>query len=237
MTRRERAQRGDGGRLGLGDSRRRPTPRPRPPSGRASSSNVPSRMCAPGGSAAGVDLGHPRPRTIGSRPSIAVREIVVSARRAEPSERPERGRPHGRRRRPSALPALRPRPPGGPPSPPHDGGRYAPESRPESDIAHLRSSRSRIGPMTHAVDDSAKVRAPVSHMVSYRGTDGKQSYHQVDELGRRDAVCRASAQCRIGRCVLGIFKLEELSFEYRPYYRVELAAALPPPHQRPAPIG
>jgi hypothetical protein len=70
-------------------------------------------------------------------------------------------------------------------------------------------------------------------MVSYRSSDGKQSYHQTDELS--DAMqyvehLRNADGVEHAR----IFKLEELSFEYRPYYRVELATALPPP---PAPVG
>jgi hypothetical protein len=65
-------------------------------------------------------------------------------------------------------------------------------------------------------------------MVSYRSSDGKQSYHQTDELS--DAMqfvehLRNAESVEHAR----IFKLEELSFEYRPYYRVELAATLPPP--------
>ena len=65
-------------------------------------------------------------------------------------------------------------------------------------------------------------------MVSYRSSDGKQSYHQTDELS--DAMqfvehLRNAESVEHAR----IFKLEELSFEYRPYYRVELATALPPP--------
>lgn len=65
-------------------------------------------------------------------------------------------------------------------------------------------------------------------MVSYRSADGKQSYHQVDELS--DAM-QFVEHLRNAEAVDGarIFKLEELSFEYRPYYRVELATALPPP--------
>jgi len=65
-------------------------------------------------------------------------------------------------------------------------------------------------------------------MVSYRSADGKQSYHQVDELS--DAM-QFVEHLRNAEAVDGarIFKLEELSFEYRPYYRVELASALPPP--------
>ena len=65
-------------------------------------------------------------------------------------------------------------------------------------------------------------------MVSYRSSDGKQSYHQTDELS--DAMqyvehLRNAEGVEHAR----IFKMEELSFEYRPYYRVELASALPPP--------
>jgi hypothetical protein len=65
-------------------------------------------------------------------------------------------------------------------------------------------------------------------MVSYRSSDGKQSYHQTDELS--DAMqyvehLRNAEGVEHAR----IFKLEELSFEYRPYYRVELASVLPPP--------
>jgi hypothetical protein len=65
-------------------------------------------------------------------------------------------------------------------------------------------------------------------MVSYRSSDGKQSYHQTDELG--DAMqyvehLRNAEGVEHAR----IFKMEELSFEYRPYYRVELATAPPPP--------
>ena len=65
-------------------------------------------------------------------------------------------------------------------------------------------------------------------MVSYRSSDGKQSYHQTDELS--DAL-QFVEHLRNAEAVehARIFKLEELTFEYRPYYRVELATALPPP--------
>jgi hypothetical protein len=65
-------------------------------------------------------------------------------------------------------------------------------------------------------------------MVSYRNPDGKQSYHQTDELS--DAL-QYVEHLRNAEAVehARIFKMEELSFEYRPYYRVELATALPPP--------
>ena len=70
-------------------------------------------------------------------------------------------------------------------------------------------------------------------MVSYRSPDGKQSYHQTDELS--DAMqfvehLRNAESVEHAR----IFKLEELSFEYRPYYRVELASTLPSPPAAPS---
>lgn len=61
-------------------------------------------------------------------------------------------------------------------------------------------------------------------MVSYRSSDGKQSYHQTDELSE---AMQFVEHLRNAESVehARIFKLEELSFEYRPYYRVELATA------------
>ena len=68
----------------------------------------------------------------------------------------------------------------------------------------------------------------MSHLVSYRDSEGKRSYHETDELN--DAVSfvehlrndEAVADARI-------FKMDELSFEFRPYFRVEIAGAMPPP--------
>ena len=81
---------------------------------------------------------------------------------------------------------------------------------------------------SRGLEASSESEPPVSHMVSYRSSDGKQSYHQTDELS--DAMqyvehLRNAEGVEHAR----IFKLEELSFEYRPYYRVELASVLPPP--------
>ena len=81
---------------------------------------------------------------------------------------------------------------------------------------------------SRGLEDSEESEPPVSHMVSYRSPDGKQSYHQTDELA--DAM-QFVEHLRNAEAVehARIFKLEELSFEYRPYYRVELATTLPPP--------
>jgi hypothetical protein len=64
-------------------------------------------------------------------------------------------------------------------------------------------------------------------MVSYRGQDGKQSYHQADELS--DAI-QFVEHLRNDEAVdhARIFKMEELNFEFRPYYRVELATSAGP---------
>jgi hypothetical protein len=66
----------------------------------------------------------------------------------------------------------------------------------------------------------------VSHMVIYRGTDGKPGYHQTDDI--HDAVSFVE-QLRNDNGVehARIFRLEEVSFEYRPYFRVELKAGDP----------
>jgi hypothetical protein len=65
-------------------------------------------------------------------------------------------------------------------------------------------------------------------MVIYRGADGKPGYHQTDDI--HDAVGFVE-QMRNEEGVehARIFRLEEVVFEYRPYYRVELAGAAPQP--------
>ena len=64
----------------------------------------------------------------------------------------------------------------------------------------------------------------MSHMVIYRGTDGKPGYHQTDDI--HDAVGYVE-ELRNDQGVdhARIFRLEEVTFEYKPYYRVELATA------------
>lgn len=65
----------------------------------------------------------------------------------------------------------------------------------------------------------------MSHMVIYRGNDGKPGYHQTDDI--HDAVGFVE-QMRNEEGVehARIFRLEEVVFEYRPYYRVQLADSL-----------
>ncbi len=61
-------------------------------------------------------------------------------------------------------------------------------------------------------------------MVIYRGPDGKPGYHQTDDI--HDAVGFVE-QLRNDQGVehARIFRLEEVGFEYRPYFRVELTGA------------
>lgn len=64
----------------------------------------------------------------------------------------------------------------------------------------------------------------MSHMVIYRGTDGSPGYHQADEV--HDAVAFVE-QLRNDQGVkeAKIFRMEEVTFEYRPYFRVELVSS------------
>ncbi len=62
----------------------------------------------------------------------------------------------------------------------------------------------------------------MSHMVIYRGADGKPGYHQTEEI--HDAVAfveelRNSQGVEEAR----IFRMEEVRFEYQPYFRVQIA--------------
>jgi len=59
-------------------------------------------------------------------------------------------------------------------------------------------------------------------MVIYRGADGKPGYHQTDDI--HDAVMYVES-LRNDKEVdhARIFRLEEVTFEYKPYYRVELS--------------
>lgn len=64
----------------------------------------------------------------------------------------------------------------------------------------------------------------MSHMVIYRGPDGKPGYQQAEDI--HDAVTFVE-QMRNEEGVeqARIFRLEEVVFEYRPYYRVELSGS------------
>ncbi len=65
----------------------------------------------------------------------------------------------------------------------------------------------------------------MSHMVIYRGSDGKPGYHQTDDI--HDAVGFVeSMRNEQGVEHARIFRLEEVVFQYRPYFRVELADSL-----------
>lgn len=65
----------------------------------------------------------------------------------------------------------------------------------------------------------------MSHMVIYRGSDGKPGYHQTDDI--HDAVGFVeSMRNEQGVEHARIFRLEEVVFQYKPYYRVELADSL-----------
>jgi hypothetical protein len=61
-------------------------------------------------------------------------------------------------------------------------------------------------------------------MVIYRGADGKPGYQQAEDI--HDAVTFVE-QMRNGEGVeqARIFRLEEVVFDYKPYYRVELAGS------------
>ena len=68
----------------------------------------------------------------------------------------------------------------------------------------------------------------MSHMVIFRSAEGKAGYHQAD--GLEDATrfverLRNSENVEQAR----IFRMEEVSFEYRPYFRVEVAGGGPAP--------
>ena len=65
-------------------------------------------------------------------------------------------------------------------------------------------------------------------MVSYRDSEGNRSYHETDEL---NAAVAFVEHLRNDEAVSDarIFKMDELSFEFRPYFRVEIAGAMPPP--------
>ena len=80
----------------------------------------------------------------------------------------------------------------------------------------------------------------MSHMVIYRTGDGQPGYHQTEEL---DEAVRYVEQLRNGDGVDGarIFRMEEVNFDFRPYFKVEIGPTgepihVPlPPNDQPAP--
>ena len=76
----------------------------------------------------------------------------------------------------------------------------------------------------------------MSHMVIFRTSEGKSGYHQaavleeavrfVERLRNSDGVEQAH-----------IFRMEEVPFEFKPYYRVEVAGMPAPAAPPPAPEG
>jgi hypothetical protein len=82
----------------------------------------------------------------------------------------------------------------------------------------------------------------VAYMVIFRSVEGKAGYHQAETLG--DAVkfverLRNEEQVDQAR----IFRMEEVTFEFKPYYRVEVATGEPAaapdgaPEPEPVPEG
>jgi len=61
----------------------------------------------------------------------------------------------------------------------------------------------------------------VSHMVIYRTGDGQPGYHQADEL---DQAVEFVERLRNGEGVNSarIFHMEEVNFDFRPYFKVEI---------------
>jgi hypothetical protein len=61
----------------------------------------------------------------------------------------------------------------------------------------------------------------LSHMVIYRTADGQPGYHQAGEL---DEAVKFVERLRNGDGVDGarIFKMEEVNFDFRPYFKVEI---------------
>lgn len=60
-----------------------------------------------------------------------------------------------------------------------------------------------------------------SHMVIFRGSDGKPGYHQTEGL---DEAVRFVERLRNGENVdqARIFKMDEVSFSFRSYFKVEI---------------
>lgn len=66
----------------------------------------------------------------------------------------------------------------------------------------------------------------MTHIVKYRSSDGKEEQHYTEDI--HDAVSFVE-QLRNDQGVDGaqIYRLEQVNFDYRPYYRVELKGGEP----------
>lgn len=64
----------------------------------------------------------------------------------------------------------------------------------------------------------------MSYVVNWRGPDGQAGWHPVSDLPEAAAHVEHLRNAE-GVNETKIFKLEEVAFEFRQYYRVELAAA------------
>jgi hypothetical protein len=73
----------------------------------------------------------------------------------------------------------------------------------------------------------------VSNIVIFRSTDGKTGYRQAESV---EEAARFVERLRNGEGVdeARIYKLEEVVFEYKPYFRVEVGSVTPAP-EAPAP--
>jgi hypothetical protein len=67
----------------------------------------------------------------------------------------------------------------------------------------------------------------VAHLVRYRTADGTSADHEVNELA--DAIAHVE-RLRNEEGIEGarIFKIEEVAFEFKPYFRVEIGTAAAP---------
>ena len=68
----------------------------------------------------------------------------------------------------------------------------------------------------------------MSYVVNWRGPDGQAGWHPVGDLGEAAAHVEHLRNAE-GVGETKIFKLEEVAFEFRQYFRVELAAEEPAP--------
>jgi hypothetical protein len=76
----------------------------------------------------------------------------------------------------------------------------------------------------------------VAHLVRYRTAEGHEADHEVSELA--DAIAYVE-RLRNEDGVEGarIYKIEELTFEFKPYFRVEIGDVKPAPAPAAAPVA